>query len=383
MALPVRPGHPEIVFGCSISMTGRYTTEGRRVIEGYDLWVERVNRDGGLNVGTQHYPVRIIYYDDQSRKDKVKQNITKLIKADQVDFLLGPFSSGLTLVASEIAETYGKILIETCGASEVIFSKNTRCTFAALTSASWYTRDFFLMMSEKTSKQLTYAVIAKNNLFSKSVAKGARIWGSKMGYQEVYYKTIDTDMDNWLIFLEELSDKSPDIIVFAGHYKDSIQFVEQLSVMTEFHPKAVVMTLGPTQKNFVKDLGSKSEYMIGISQWSPRTGYKGPVFGSSWDYALHFKDRYGNIPTYQNAQATAGCVIYQLAIEQCKRLEATAVLNNIRKMNTELFYGKIKFDNRGLNIGHPMIIIQIQEGKQRLIWPENNAEYRLIYPIPA
>ncbi len=383
--LPEKPDRSEILFGCSISESGCYISEGQRVMEGYNLWVEKVNNEGGLKVGDKRYPARIIYYDDESNKEKVRENIVRLINEDKVDFLLGPYSSGLTLAASEIAEQYGKILVETCGASEVIFSKNTRCTFAALTSASWYTREFFIMMSQKSSEKLTYAVLAftsKDKLFPKSVAKGARIWGGKVGFQEIYYKVIDTSSENWINFIEELSEKSPDIIVFTGHYQDAVLLVEMLHKKEDYRPKAVVMTLGPTQINFVKDLGQKAEYMTGISQWSSNAGYKGPFFGSSQEYAKIFEKRYGRHPTYQNAQATTGCLIYQLAIEQCSTLDAQQVLENIRNLNIELFYGKIRFDKRGLNIGHPMVLVQIQNGKQRLVWPENATEYAFIYPIP-
>ena len=383
--LSEKPNRSEILFGCSISKNGCYISEGKRVIEGYNLWVDKVNNEGGLKVGDKQYPVRIIYYDDKSNKEKVRENIARFINEDKVDFLLGPYSSGLTLAASEIAEQYGKILVETCGASEVIFSKNTRCTFAALTSASWYTREFFMMMSQKTSEKLTYGVLAftsKDKLFPKSVAKGARIWGGKVGFKEIYYKVIDTSSENWIIFLEELREKCPDIVVFTGHYQDAVLLVELLHETPDYHPKAVVMTLGPTQKNFVKDLGQKAECMTGVSQWSSKAGYKGPFFGSSQEYAQKFEKRYGHHPTYQNAQATTGCLIYQQAIEQCRTLDAQQVLENIRNLDIEFFYGKIRFDKRGLNIGHPMIVVQIQNGKQRLVWPENATEYRFIYPIP-
>ncbi len=380
--LPEKFDRSEIVFGCSISKSGHYHTEGRRMIEGYDLWVDKTNAAGGLKVGNKRYPVRIIYYDDGSDKERVRTNITKLIVEDKVDFLLGPFSSGLTLVASAVAEQYGVILLDTCGASEVIFSKDTRCTFAALTSASRYTKDFFLILANNSSEKLTYGVIAKDNLFAKNVAKGARIWAGKYGLQETFYQLLESTGEHLTLTIHELSTAAPDIVVFAGHYRDAVTFVDQLAELTTYQPKAVVMTLGPSQRDFVTELGAKAEYMTGISQWAAETNYRGAIFGSSHDYATLFEKRYGHHPTYQNAQATAGCVIFQLAIEQCDTLNAQSVLENIRSLNTEIFYGKILFDKRGLNIGHPMVVVQIQNGQQRLVWPENATEFELIYPIP-
>ncbi len=380
--LPKWPERKEIVFGASISKTGEYATEGQRVIEGYELWKDHINRRGGLRVGDRSYPVRMILYDDASKKETVNENIVRLIEKERVDFLLGPYSSGLTLAASEVAETYGVIMVETCGASEAIFAGHPRCTFAALTSASWFLKDFFDMVSQKSPRPKTYAVLAMNKLFTKSVVKGARIWAGNHGLREVYYGVAEEGTENFITYLEEMRALAPDIIVFAGHYRNSLNFTSQLVSMHELSPHAVVMTLGPTQSDYVKKLGKKAEYMTGISQWSSKSGYTGPVFGSSEKYRKLFESRYGHAPTYQNAQASAGCVIYQLAIEKCPSLDAEQTLQGIRDLDTEIFYGKIKFDSRGLNVGHLMAVIQIQNGQQRLVWPLESAESGFIYPIP-
>lgn len=223
-----KPFRKEIVFGCSISRTGKFSTEGKRVVEGYEFWRRKINSRGGLKVGSRRFAVNIIYYDDKSSVRYLRENIKRLVLVDQVDFLLGPFSSGLTLAASEMAEQYQKILVGTCGASEAIFSRNTRTTFASLTSASWYLRDFFAMVSQLKAPPKTYAVLTMDKLFTRSVAKGARIWGAKYNFSEVYHGIIPEDRENLIVYLEEMVAFSPDIIVFCGHYRDSVNFVFQM-----------------------------------------------------------------------------------------------------------------------------------------------------------
>ncbi|HGY11718.1 MAG TPA: hypothetical protein ENK36_05085, partial [Desulfobacterales bacterium] len=110
-----------IYFGVSISKTGRFSVEGENVIQGYNLWQEHVNKNGGIKIGEKSYPVVIKYYDDNSKIEKLEENITRLIKEDRVDFILGPFTSGFNLAASQITEKYGKIMIESGGASDSIF----------------------------------------------------------------------------------------------------------------------------------------------------------------------------------------------------------------------------------------------------------------------
>ncbi len=380
-SLPILENRSEIVFGVSISMGGKFQSEGERVIEGFELWKDLVNEKGGIKIGDRSYGIRIIYYDDMSKPEKVRDNIRRLIEIDHIDFLLGPFSSELTMEASRIAEQYGVILVESCGASEAIFAHGQRFTFAVLTSASWYLKDFFRMISVQVPRPETYGVLTMDTLFARSVAKGARIWGTKSGLKEVYFNTIGKSTSNFTRYLEKMALAAPDIIVFCGHYQNALDFTVQLKTIDNLLPKAVVMTLGPTQRDYVRVLGEAAEQMTGITQWVAESGFSCPIFGDSKQYAAMFEQRFGHAPTYQNAQASASCVVYQLALEKCIALNSEEVLKHIREMDTQIFYGKIKFDSRGLNIGHEMAVIQIQNGIRETIWPKRVEQATYIYPI--
>ena len=48
------------------------------------------------------------------------------------------------------------------------------------------------------------------------------------------------------------------------------------------------------------------------------------------------------------------------------------------------FYGKIKFDARGVNIYKPMAAEQYQpDGNKYTVWPQDVAEKPVLYPMPA
>ncbi|MCK5914651.1 MAG: hypothetical protein KAG92_00810, partial [Deltaproteobacteria bacterium] len=74
-------------------------------------------------------------------------------------------------------------------------------------------------------------------------------------------------------------------------------------------------------------------------------------------------------------------VIYQLALEQATQLDAWEVLNYLRKMDVETFYGRIKHDQHGMNIGHKMALVQIQQGRMATIWPPRAATSTVHYPL--
>ncbi len=370
-----------IVFGVSISKTGRFSVEGENVIQGYDLWQEHVNKNGGIQIGDKSYQVQIKYYDDNSNIEKVKENITRLIKVDNVDFILGPFTSGFNLAASQITEKYGKIMIESGGASDSIFTRDQHYTFATQTSASWWFKDFFDMISQVVPTPKTYALITPDKLFTRSVAKGVQIWAATKKIQEVYYQVVDEETNNFTPYLLEMVPKKPDIIVLTSHYQDAVDFSVQLAKVKGLNPKAVVMTIGPSEINYVQDVGGGAEGMIGVTQWVANSSFNGPVFGTPQDYVREFKNKYSQLPTYQDAQSSATGLIYQLALEKCSSLNIKEVIKNIRNMDVETFYGRIKYDSRGMNIGHKMALVQIQRGEMKTIWPPEAAESKVRFPL--
>ena len=121
--------------------------------------------------------------------------------------------------------------------------------------------------------------------------------------------------------------------------------------------------------------------MIGVTQWVANSSFKGPVFGTAEDYVKEFKDKYSQLPTYQDAQSSATGVIFQLALEQCASFDAKEVFKNIQNLNVETFYGRIKYDSNGMNIGHKMALVQIQQGQMKTIWPSEAAESVIVFPL--
>ena len=126
-----------ITLGAAVSETGNFAREGKDTRQGYDTWLDWVNNEyGGIKVGDDRYNVEIVYYDDEGDPDTAANLVERLITEDEVDYLLGPYSSGLTMSTSAIAEKYGMIMVEGNGASESIFERGFQNIFAVLTPAA-------------------------------------------------------------------------------------------------------------------------------------------------------------------------------------------------------------------------------------------------------
>ena len=109
----------EIVIGFTSSQTGKYNVSSTRQVNGLNLWADGVNnaREIVLNDNTR-VKVKLVSYDDESDKDRVQELYTRLATEDNVDFMISPYSSGLTAIAAGIAEQHSKLMLTAGAASD-------------------------------------------------------------------------------------------------------------------------------------------------------------------------------------------------------------------------------------------------------------------------
>jgi branched-chain amino acid transport system substrate-binding protein len=374
---------PPIRFGAAVSLTGNLAREGGDTQKGYDVWAEWVNKEyGGIKVGSDRYCAEIKYYDDESKSETVAVLTEKLISEDKVQFILGPYSSGLTASASVITERNGVIMIEGNGSAESLFSRGFKYLFAVLTPASYYTKPALDTLYKLGAKSV--AIAYEDEPFSTSVAKGAKKWAEELGMKVLGYESYPSNPTDLTAMFTRFRDAKPDVVVGSGHFNDSVLVVKTAKGLN-FAPGAIVMTVGPSNPQFVKEMGADSEYIWGASQWESSMTWKDEWFGSAQDYAKRFMAKYPESAgvNYQNAESTATALVLQLAIERAGSLETDKVRDELAKTDITTFYGPIKFDETGKNVGKPMAAVQIQKGKILPVAPDQTAVVQPMYPAPA
>lgn len=370
-----------IRFGTSISRTGRYAREGQAVKRGYDLWAGFVNDRGGIQLGDRRVRVEIIYYDDNSDASEVTRLTDKLISEDRVHFLLGPYSSPLTRAASDIAEKYQVPMVEGMGSSDSLFEKGKKYLFGVMTPASFYMKALLERAGRLDPKPRTLAIAAEDTIFPKSAAAGVRKWAPLYGIDVIAYEEFPRDVTDVTPILIKFKALNPDIFIGSTYIETSMLLVRQ-SRKINFSPKIMAFTIGAATPSFADGLGSDAEYIWGSSQWEQGLDYAGPVFGSAGDYAELFHKKYGEWPNYHNAEASAAAVVLQLAIEKAGTLDREQVREALASLDTETFYGPVRFDESGKNVLKPMYAIQIQNGARVLVAPEEIQRGDPVYPMP-
>jgi branched-chain amino acid transport system substrate-binding protein len=374
-----------IVFGAAISITGKTAKEGEYTRDGYQFALDKINELGGIKVGGKTYRVELKYYDDETKPERTAQLIEKLINEDKVNLILGPYGSSPTGTAAPLCERYRIPMVEANGSAESIFSKGYRYTFMTLSPAKNYLRGILDAVRAKDPSARTVAILGENEAFSKEVAGGAADYAREKGMDVVYHELYPTNTQDVSSLLTAIKGKSPDIVLGSGHLQDSLLIVKQAKDLN-LNPKAIGFSVGPSSPEFRANLGKAADYVFGATQWTEALKYNGE---DAWKTPKAFGEAfrakhpdYRTVP-YQVAESAVAVIAYQKAIEKAGTIEPTKVRDALAALDMMTFYGRIKFDSRGVNIYKPMAVEQYQpDGNKYTVWPPDVAEKSFLYPMP-
>jgi len=380
-------GSHEIVLGAAVSKTGKYATNGKHTINGYNLAVKRINAMGGVKVGGKSYKLKIIYYDDESRGARGAQLAERLINQDRVKYMLGPYSSGLTKAIAPITEKYKIPMVEANGASRSLFTKGYKYLFAVLSTSEQYLASAIALAAEQAKKagrkpsSVKVALAFENDAFSQDVRAGVIEDVKKHGMRIVVDGKLPPELNDMTAILRKVKVVKPDLLVVSGHSKGAALAIRQLAAMKVNVPM-LAMTHCDSAR-VIKKYGKKAEYTLCASQWAPTLSYKDKLFGSAGDFSVTFKKAYGYAPPYQAAESAAAVMVYADAFARANSLNTGKVRAALAATNMQTFYGNVKFDGSGKNIAKPMVLYQIQDGKYKVVAPTKWASSAIRHPTPV
>jgi len=376
-----------IVLGAAVSKSGKYSTNGKHTMNGYNLAVERLNAMGGVSVGGKKYKLKIIYYDDESRGARGAQLAERLINQDKVKFMLGPYSSGLTKAIVPVTEKYKIPMVEANGASRSLFTKGYKYLFAVLSTSEQYLASAIALAAEKAKEQgrkpssLRVALAFENDPFSQDVRAGVIDDAKRYGMKIVVDGRLPRDLSDMKGILQKVKLVKPDILVVSGHSKGAALAIRQIAALRVNVPMLAMTHCDSAQ--VIKKYGKKAEYTLCASQWAPTLSYKDKVFGSAGDFAKTFKAKYGYAPPYQAAESAAAVLVYADAFQRANAFDTAKVRDALAATKMQTFYGNVKFDASGKNTAKPMVLFQIQDGQYKVVAPTKWASSKIRHPMPG
>ncbi|GBF35286.1 branched-chain amino acid transporter substrate-binding protein [Desulfocucumis palustris] len=378
--------------GVLTSLSGAEVYGGNITKRGYDTWADTVNQKGGIKVGDKQYKVQMFYADDQSDPASGADAVERMITKDKVDFILGPYTSGVTLAAAPICEKYKVPMITGSAESPMIWQQKFKYTFGTIPAVN-LTASYPVntLVSDIPGGAKTMAILAVNDAFSKAVAESFKATAEKLGVKVVKYDIVPAGTD-FTPLLGAIKGLNPDVVAVGGHEKEHMEVIKSAKSLG-FLPKAFLMHYGVTNPDFVKNLGKDAEAVYGASTWTSDLDIADALFESSKKFVETYKTKWGDEPDYTATGCTVAGEVFGAALEKLgakpplSESDREAMVTVLEDIKVDTLYGATSFakegDNYHNNTGLEGLTIQIQGGAVKIVGPKDKKLAEPIYPAPA
>ncbi len=396
---PAAPEPVELTIGFTSSVTGKYEVSSKRQVNGFTLWMDQVNEAGGLTLSDGTVVTFASQtYDDESNAERVQELYTRLVVEDGADFLISPYSSGLTAAASIVSEQNEKVMLTTGAASDAAYKTGNTGLFQLYTPASLYMSSTVDMLND-LNPDAKIALVYEDVKFATSVAQGIKPYLEANGYEVVLEEGYASDTADFGPLVNKITASGANVLLGGGHYNDGTALARSLYDRNA-GLELVYLLVAPADTKF-PELGDAALGVVSSSQWelkATHTEAEAADLGMEWfgptgeDFAAAYEAAYGEAPTYHAAGGYTAGLVLQKAIEEADSVDSAAVKDALNAMNMMTFYGGIQFDTseeaHGLQIAHKMVVAQWQKNDAgefvlEIVAPAGVATADPLYPMGA
>jgi len=359
-----------IVIGGSLGLTGQYARLSEELDRGLRIWREDVNARGGI-LGR---PVEIKVYDDQSDPTTSAKLYEKLIVQDKVDLLFSAFASPVVFAASAVTEKYKFPMVAAGASAQNIWERGFRYIFQIFPQPEGQVTGIIELAKKHGLKSI--AIATEDNNYTKEIAQIAVKKAKEAGMNVVFYEEYGKNPTDLSSLVLKMKAAKPDVFFAATYLPESVLFVRTARELN-FNPKLYMFTIGPGLDDFVQNLKKDAEFVGGTTFWETNSTRLG-----SPKFVKEYVAKYKTNPPYQAAASYSGMQILEAAVKKAGSLDREKVRDALATVEVQAIFGDYKVDDKGAQIAGRAYVLQIQDGKRRLVWPNDGKDADLIFPVP-
>jgi len=375
----------EIVFGYSAPITGSMSHVGEKIRNGYTIWAEMVNDQGGILVKEygKKLPVRLKLYDDKSDPTTSAKLYEKLITTDKVDLVLSPYGSSIGFPVSGICQKYKMPVVFIWVSSDPIFKQGYDHVFCTIQPASRHCWTPVKVLSDPKlvkdpPKKIMF--VASKELYNITASKGGVELAKSLGFATMY-EEVEKGVKDFTAVITRAKSDGVDGLIAALYPEDFFLLFRQMRELG-FTPKYVNGMHGPDLPDFWESYGKMAQGVV-----------TGGYYEASWptyqnkEYVERFKKKFDVFPAHYGATGAGGQILQQ-AIEMAGTLDREKVREALLTGEFKcILYPKVKYvsEEGYTNINKHAFtgVKQWKDGELLTIFPSELAQMNMIYPFPA
>jgi branched-chain amino acid transport system substrate-binding protein len=369
-AAPVQAADP-VRIGVALSQTGNLADSAAPYFKGLDLWREQANARGGL----AGRPIEFVVYDDRSDPATAARLYEKLITDDKVNLVMSSLGSATAATGSAVAEKHKVIMINAGGAAEAIQQRGFKYVFQTAARISSYADGIMPLIEKHKVKSL--ALVSRDYAAARDISKVIKEQIKEKDVKLVideYFPAGTADFSSQIAKGKQLQ---PDLWIGLLYPSEAIETVRQFHSMN-YMPKLFIAN-GVSQDDFITSAGKDAEYALGMSLYEPSLPSEG-----NKEFVKTYRAKYNADPGYYSAFGFVGGTVLEAAVKQAGSIDTEKVREVLTTLKLGTVMGKHEVDPKTyMQIGVKGLVVQVQNGRREVVWPEEYKTAEPKLPIPV
>ena len=263
-------------IGYAVSLSG-VNAQGASVttLPGYKLWVDDVNKKGGLLIKefNKRIPIEVVEYDDTSNAEAAVRLVERLMTQDKVDFVLPPWSTGFNLATAPVfaRNGYPQLAVTANSNEATALVKQMPTLFFFLNEP----RNFGEALGQALSKLKSenkinnkIAMLSVAHQFGAELTSGVTPVLQQAGFEFVLRKTYPLGSADLTNEIKEAKASDADTFIAYSYPPDTFMLTNT-AVTQGYNPKVFHLGVGTSFSRYAANFKEKANGVLGIGGWDP------------------------------------------------------------------------------------------------------------------
>ena len=348
----------------------------RMMKNSFEMALAVINKNGGIN----GRPLKLIFGNDQGKKEPGIKTVQRLVKEDRAVMLVGAYQSSNAIYMALTAERLNRPLLICTAADDRVTQREMKNIFRLNPPAGGYTAGLEKYFLEEIRPE-TMAIIYENSPYGTGGAL-RMMWFCRendieirkiIPYHKEKAKKESIGSAYFQRLLSPLKEEPPEVIYMVSYLEDAAMLVKKINELKL--PSLLVGGAGGfTHQKFIDRVGPMANNVLTASLWAPQLRYHG-----TRDYYEDYVDQYTVPPDYHGAEAYSALLIVADALLRASSLEPADIRAALNQTNRMTPFGPVRFqdyDKYQRQNKLPTVVLQIHNGQFDCIYPPQHATAR-------
>lgn len=370
-----------IKIGSLHPLSGGLAGEGQQMDKGAKLAVEAINKAGGIK-SLKGAKLELLSADTQGKPEVGQSEAQRLIQQGAVA-LVGTYQSAVTANVSSVAERNKVPLVIDVSSADSILKQGYKYTFRVQPSSTVLGTNGAEYLSDvskaagKPAKKV--AILHEQGPFGSGIRDAfeakAKSLGMEIGPVIGYDAASVSDLTTQITAIKA---SGADVLVVAGYYRDGVLAAKAVETVKPKLNAVVGVADGAFDvPQFPKDAGKAGEGYYDANYHADMTK------PAMQELAKLYQDRYNDQIRTAAVLSYDAVRVIAAALEQAGDASPAKVRDAIAKVSVETLIaqnGPIMFGATGENENASAILMQVQSGEVKQVFPADKAEVKPIFP---